>query len=164
MMSLLNWFRRPPQGSAEHARRRAARGAAYLDDVDPGWHRRLDLGALALPDSGSCVLGQLHGTFRQGLGRARLFSPGSAPRASLSPVAHGFHCIPADDPETEERDYAFLDKAWQEEVRRRQEQDQEQDDRARAEEPADTRRPGARLDHPQARRASSEKPSAPVPA
>lgn len=121
MKSLFAWFRRSPQVSPERARRRAARGAAYLDDVDPGWYRRLDLEALTLDDGRSCVLGQLHGTFRQGLGRARLFKPGSAPRASLSPVAYGFHCVRAGDEEAERRDYALLDRAWTTEVRRRQE-------------------------------------------
>lgn len=158
MKSLLSWFRRAPQVSPERARRRAARGAAYLDDVDPGWHCRLDLGALALDDGGGCVLGQLHGTFRQGLGRARLFSPGSAPRASLSPVAHGFHCVHAGDAKTEERDYALLDEAWQEEVRRRQEQD-----RREREEPPRASRPCDRRERSQERgAASSASPAVPA--
>ncbi|PSQ98506.1 MAG: hypothetical protein BRD48_07000 [Bacteroidetes bacterium QS_9_68_14] len=156
--SLLSWFRRAPQVSPERARRRAARGAAYLDDVDPGWHRRLDLGALALEDGAGCVLGQLHGTFRRGLGRARLFCPGSAPRASLSPVAHGFHCVHAGDEETEARDYELLDEAWQEEVRQRQEADR----RERPEEPPKAPRQRARLS--QRPNAATEEATPAVPA
>lgn len=116
--------RRTRQITLENARQRAARGAAYLDKADPGWHRRLDLGALALGDGESCVLGQLHGSFRNGLGRARLFSPGSAPRASLSPVAHGFHGLRGVEADAQERDYELLDRAWREEIRRRQREDE----------------------------------------
>jgi hypothetical protein len=125
LASVLAWFRhrRTRQVTPERARRRAGRGAAYLDDADPGWHRRLDAGALSLDDGRSCVLGQLHGSFRAGLGRARLFNVGSAPRASLSPVAYGFHCVRTGDEEAERRDYAFLNRAWLKEVRRRQEED-----------------------------------------
>ena len=123
MKSLFAWFRRQrsPKITLENARSRVARGAGYLDEVDPGWSQRIDLEALALADGRSCVLGQLHQGFRAGLGRARLFNVGSAPRASLSPVAYGFYCVQGAGPEAEQRDYAFLDRAWREEIRRRRE-------------------------------------------
>lgn len=154
MKSLFAWLRRPRARpiTLENARRRAARGAAYLDDVDPGWHRRIDAEALALADGGRCVLGQLHGQFRAGLGRSGLFNLGSAPRASLSPVAHGFHCVRAGDAEAERRDYALLDRAWREEVRQRVDQQQDQDKRG----PGEDRLPAERL------RERRERP--PVPA
>ncbi|QXD15591.1 hypothetical protein GQ464_001210 [Rhodocaloribacter litoris] len=101
------------------ARERAARGAAYLDAVDPGWYRRLEPDTLALADGSCCVLGQLHGEFRRGLVRAGLLDLSSAPRANLSPVRFGFHCVPFGDEALRARDYAYLDRAWREEIRRR---------------------------------------------
>lgn len=109
--------------SAERARARVQKGAAYLDDADPGWHRRIDPAALELAAGESCILGQLHGTFRMGLGRSRLIDLSSAPRASLSPVEHGFQCVSGLSPEDEARDYALLDRAWQDAIRRRRAQD-----------------------------------------
>jgi hypothetical protein len=101
------------------ARARVRRGAAYLDAVDPGWAERLDPDTLALADGRCCVLGQLHGDFRQGLGRARLLNLSSAPRASLSPVAYGFHCVQGVPEADQARDYALLDRAWHAALRAR---------------------------------------------
>lgn len=114
------WFgRETPAVTYEQAHRRAMRGAAYLDEVDPDWHRRIDEDTLELANGQSCVLGQLHGVFRNGLTRARLFDLSSAPRANLSPVRMGFMCR-QDVPEAAaEQDYRHLTRAWQAEVRRR---------------------------------------------
>ena len=52
------------------ARARVARGAAHLDQVRPGWFRRIDTGTLTLHDPCGCIVGQLCGTgdaFRYGL-------------------------------------------------------------------------------------------------
>lgn len=106
--------------SRECARERARRGAAYLDEADPGWHARIDLGGLTLESGSACVLGQLHGDFRRGLMRARLLHLGSAPRASVSPVRYGFQCVRGVSDEETDRDFRFLNRAWREEVRRRQ--------------------------------------------
>lgn len=40
---------------------RVAAGAAWLDEHEPGWERRIDLGVLELADDCRCVLGQLSG-------------------------------------------------------------------------------------------------------
>jgi len=96
-----------------------ARGAAYLDDVDPDWSRRIDPETLTLADGTCCVLGQLHGEFRRGMSRAGLFNMSSAPRANLSPVDYGFHAVLFGDEALQARDYALLDEAWREEIRRR---------------------------------------------
>ncbi|CAN5629188.1 hypothetical protein BH23BAC4_BH23BAC4_14930 [soil metagenome] len=98
---------------------RAQRGAAYLDEVDPGWHTRLDLSTLELADGAGCVLGQLHGDYRFGLGRARVLDFSSAPLASLSPVDLGFQSDLRIEGRLAEQDYAFLTVAWQQEVRNR---------------------------------------------
>jgi hypothetical protein len=104
----------------ENARERVRRGATYLDDVDPEWYRRVDAETLELADGRHCVLGQLHGEFRLGLGRSQLISLSSAPRASLSPVAYGFKCVDDVPDAWQERDYHLLNAAWTEAVRRRQ--------------------------------------------
>lgn len=102
-----------------NAQERVSRGAAYLDDVDPGWHARVDPETLELASGRACVLGQLHGDFRLGLGRAHLLSLSSAPRPSLSPVTYGFRCVQDVPAAEQDRDYAFLDRAWQAEIRKR---------------------------------------------
>ena len=101
------------------ARARAARGAAYLDGADDGWHSRLDAATLELGDGAHCVLGQLHGGFRHGLLRARVLDLSSAPLASLSPVDLGFQAQRDLGAEIEALDYAFLNRAWREEISRR---------------------------------------------
>ncbi len=119
---LLSWLqqlwqsRRAQQISLDDARERVERGADFLDDADPGWYRRVDVGALELGSGEYCVLGQLHGDFRLGLGRSDLINLSSAPRASLSPSAHGFQCVQGIPEEAQDRDYAFLTQAWQEAI------------------------------------------------
>ena len=116
------WFqrRRARRVSLDDARTRVQRGAAYLDEVDPEWYRRVDPVTLRLSSVSSCVLGQLHGGFRLGLSRSMLINMSSEPRASLSPVAYGFHCIEGLSEAAQEQDYAYLDAAWREAVRQRQ--------------------------------------------
>lgn len=104
----------------DQARARAARGAAYLDSVDPGWFTRLDPTVLALENGHSCVLGQLHGEFRLGLGRADVLHMSSAPRANISPVSLGFLSERGLPAALEALDYQHLDQAWQEEIDHRQ--------------------------------------------
>lgn len=103
---------------------RAGRGAAYLDAADPGWHTRLDPATLELSDGSHCILGQLHGEFRIGLGRARILDFSSAPLASLSPVDLGFQARRDLGDEIEALDYAYLTRAWREEIAGRAEQAQ----------------------------------------
>ncbi|HEX9952625.1 MAG TPA: hypothetical protein VGB53_12710 [Rubricoccaceae bacterium] len=98
------------------ARLRAARGAAFLDALDPAWARRVDPRRLELADGAACVLGQLHGDYRLGLGRARVLDLSSAPVASLSPVDLGFQAVGDLGEPAEALDYAFLTRAWRDEV------------------------------------------------
>ena len=46
---------------------RVARGAAFLDEREPGWDARIDLDTLSLDSPCCCVLGQLHGGYGAGL-------------------------------------------------------------------------------------------------
>lgn len=101
------------------ARQRVARGAASLDELDPGWAERIDVWSLDLASGNACVLGQLHGSFSLGLGRAGLFSLSSAPRASFSPVDLGFHCVQGVCDALQEQDYEYLNEAWHAEIERR---------------------------------------------
>ena len=115
--------RRTQQITPEQVRERVQRGAEYLDSVDPEWYRRVDSETLELEDGRHCVLGQLHGEFRLGLGRSHLISMSSAPRTSLSPVAYGFKCVENVPDEWQAYDYDLLNEAWKEAVRTRQEND-----------------------------------------
>jgi hypothetical protein len=125
---MLRWIRlavrrRRPTVSPEDARARAARGGAFLDGTDPGWHVRVRAETLALSDGQACVLGQLHGDYRLGLFRARVFDGSSARFSFVSPVDLGFHARQDLDEADEARDYAFLTRAWLEEIDRRMEQE-----------------------------------------
>ena len=105
--------------SALGARGRVARGAAYLDEMDPGWAERIDVWSLDLAHGNTCILGQLHGSFPLGLGRAGLFSLSSAPRAGFSPVDLGFHCVQGVCEALQEQDYEYLNEAWHAEIEAR---------------------------------------------
>lgn len=107
------------QVTLDAARSRAGRGAAYLDTADSGWHTRLNPSTLELSDGSHCILGQLHGEFRHGLLRARILDLSSAPLASLSPVDFGFQARRDLGDEIEALDYAYLNRAWREELDRR---------------------------------------------
>lgn len=115
-------LRRALTVTLDAARVRAGSGAAYLDEVGPGWHTRLNPATLELADGAQCVLGQLHGGFRAGLFRARILDLSSAPLASLSPVDLGFQARRDLGDELEALDYAFLNRAWREAIRQRREQ------------------------------------------
>jgi hypothetical protein len=118
---LRTWWRarRTQQITEDEVQERVERGATYLDGVDPGWHRRVDAETLELEDGEHCVLGQLHGGFRLGLGRSHVLSLSSAPQASLSPVAYGFKCVEGVSEAWQARDYELLTAAWREAVRKR---------------------------------------------
>lgn len=115
--------RRTQQITPDRVRERVRRGADYLDGVDPEWYRQVDAETLELGDGRHCILGQLHGEFRLGLGRSHLISMSSAPRASLSPVAYGFKCVENVPEDWQAYDYELLNEAWKEAVRERQEAD-----------------------------------------
>ncbi len=101
------------------ARARAARGADLLDDRDPGWAARVDPDTLRLGDGAACVLGQLWGEYRRGLGRARVLDLSSAPSRFVSPVDLGFQAVGDLGEAAEDLDYALLTRAWRAEVVRR---------------------------------------------
>ena len=115
---MLDRFRRRRQSrrlaaiTLDAAKARARRGAAILDDHDPGWTDRVDPGSLALGDGAACVLGQLWGEYRTGLGRARVIDLSSAPTRFVSPVDLGFQAVSGLGDAAEDLDYALLTRAW----------------------------------------------------
>jgi len=129
LRSFWQWFtrwrtrRRIASITPAFARQRVRRGATYLDDLDPDWHGRVDPDTLELANGQACVLGQLHGDFRMGLGRAQILNLTSAPRPSLSPVAYGFQCLQRVPDAAQDQDYDLLNQAWQEAIRERQRKD-----------------------------------------
>jgi hypothetical protein len=107
----------------EAARSRARRGAAYLDAADPGWPHRINPSTLELSDGAHCVLGQLHGEFRTGLLRTRIWDGSSAASLQLfsraAPEDLGFRARTDAGEKLAALDYAFLNRAWREEIERR---------------------------------------------
>ena len=98
---------------------RARAGAALLDAEDPGWASRVDPARLELADGQACVLGQLHGEYRRGLFRGRILGASSAPSRFVSPVDLGFQATREGGDEAERLDYAFLTRAWRDEIAQR---------------------------------------------
>lgn len=95
---------------------RAARGAALLDEVNPGWHGRINLETLDVKYDTRCVLTQLYGNYGEGLGRLDL-------DLAVSRASYGFTIL-ADDATLDEREnvlWPALTRAWQDEVLRRRE-------------------------------------------
>ncbi len=120
----LRWRRRRTDRiSWEAACRRVARGAAYLDTIDPGWYRHVDPDRLELADGALCVLGQRYGAFFQGLTRAGLLNLSSAPLGSLSPVDYGFLCVQGVDETRQAYDYALLNLAWRKAIQQRRQRE-----------------------------------------
>jgi len=95
---------------------RVGRGAAYLDEVLPGWHRNIDTERLCIGKGTDCVLGQLFGTFLQGLSKSLIQEESPLRQA---PVQLGFLCIGGVCEALQEQDYEYLNQAWQEELSRR---------------------------------------------
>lgn len=52
------------------AQERVSKGAAYLDQVRPGWAERIDTGTLTLHDPCGCIVGQLCQSGEDGFKRA----------------------------------------------------------------------------------------------
>lgn len=101
-----------------------ARGAAWLDGVEPGWWDRVNLDTLHMESCKNCVLGQLGGDFRHELAKLRpefvnqqYYHACLLTRAGRKFVdAHGFDV-------TDTTSYTYwtpeADKAWREEILKR---------------------------------------------
>lgn len=80
-----------------------ATGAAWLDEVSPGWEREIDLGTLNISDCYNCVLGQslrrvaAEKGFKSGYHYGADELSGAYPYVSSWVVEHGF-LMPGDEP------------------------------------------------------------------
>jgi hypothetical protein len=87
---------------------RVTAGAEFLDRVEPGWARRIDLDVLDLVDCDVCVIGQLAGVEAE-RGVAALV--GHDVNGERWPTALGFH-IDVASPDDDDWDWALLTDAW----------------------------------------------------
>lgn len=120
LRALISRLVHPAPVTPEAARTRVARGVAFLDATEPGWAERLDPDRLELADGAHCILGQLHGAFRLGLLRTRLWDASSAGGMGLlsrtSPVDLGFFSRTDVEDVLADLDYSYLNTAWREAI------------------------------------------------
>jgi hypothetical protein len=64
---------------------RVAAGTALLDAREPGWWERINVGELRIDSHRNCILGQLYGTFDDGMAHHDLWHLDGKPD-----VRHGF--------------------------------------------------------------------------
>lgn len=84
---------------------RVERGAALLDEREPGWATRIDLGKFDIGSQCRCTLGQLFGDFSEGADRVFGFGHGNG-------VAdHGFMWEDGDE-DGEVSEIAALNDEW----------------------------------------------------
>lgn len=86
----------------------ARRGAAFLDEVAPRWVKRVRIRSLDLGDCYFCVLGQLHGSYGDGIDR---YADEDLGRRA---VEFGFSL-----PIGRESAYHELTRCWKDEIRQR---------------------------------------------
>jgi hypothetical protein len=79
---------------------RVARGAAWLDEQEPGWARQVDLARLALSSPCRCVLGQLYGEYMD--------APLVDVFGNVAGVEHGFNAGGIDT----EAEFVALEARW----------------------------------------------------
>lgn len=91
---------------------RVARGAAWLDEHEPGWERRIDLALLALKDSCRCVLGQV---FVDDAASWSWYEDGfdyAVTHMTIDAVSAGFDIRKGLTKAEQARLYAELDEVW----------------------------------------------------
>lgn len=76
--------------TTEELRRRAERGAAFLDVKRPDWLYRINVGDLAIAWGDKCVIGQLHGGKYYGPLEELGLLVDESTSNELSAAAHGF--------------------------------------------------------------------------
>jgi hypothetical protein len=100
----------------ESARRRVARGATLLDQIDPEWAEMIDLDSLDLHNGCDCILGQRYDFYTTGL--RQLFardSPKTEDYLRIQGRRHGFAAL---DP-TSRRQWKQLTQLWKAEILKR---------------------------------------------
>ncbi len=94
-------------------------GVAVLDQKNPGWRGQVDLDILDMHNTRSCVLGQLYGSYWDGLEvltGLHWLDNGSQIRAWA--IGHGLQVRPSDfdDMGAMHRDYEELNRLWGEKI------------------------------------------------
>src|SRR5205823_6207734 len=51
-------------------------GSQLLDKIEPGWASKINLSSLSLPTQCNCILGQIYGSYGEGLKKVNLYSGG----------------------------------------------------------------------------------------
>lgn len=97
---------------AEQAREAVAKGAALLDERNPGWDAKIDLDGLYVGDSTECVLGQLYGRYLDGQTELGL--------SNSQGVSYGFDTwFRKEEHPDEQYDMGDLQTAWEELINER---------------------------------------------
>ncbi len=99
----------------------ASRGAALLDERNPGWWRRIDLDKLNVRSIHCCPLGQVYGRYGPGIDALKLIrlSDRSLSGFSIGPVGDYEDVV---SPERQAK-WAQLTEAWKSIIRARLEVD-----------------------------------------
>src|SRR5215212_6502587 len=87
-------------------------GAALLDNENPGWHRKIDCDTLRLQSCYDCMLGQLFGSYGDGILKLNLRS-GAPFGFALTPR------ILADAIQPAWKEWSILTRLWLEEIEAR---------------------------------------------
>ncbi len=102
------------------ARRRAAKGARLLDRIfrsKQKWAHKINCKRLKMSNCGDCILGQLFGSYADGLERIGFYARG---KVSQKVCTFGFAFF---NPTSSQHDRAFaydyLQEAWEDEVKSR---------------------------------------------
>jgi hypothetical protein len=99
---------------------RVARGAAFLDEREPGWAARIDLGRLNMDICHRCVLGQLAGAggLNPYADKLRDLGLGDGGGYGFDIDSYG-DCGPVPDLADDDAEYAALTAAWREVIAER---------------------------------------------
>lgn len=96
--------------------------AKYLDGTEPGWHKKIDRETLDIGLSCGCIMGQLHGSFGQGMRKHFPHKKDPDMWDSDSPYKFAF----GDAFDLDNQDYDSLTKLWLHEISARLEADKRQ--------------------------------------
>jgi hypothetical protein len=85
---------------------RVQRGAAWLDQHQPGWDKTIDIYSLDIQFTNCCVIGQIFGDYNEWYAKTN----------DQFVRRHGFDCLHRKD-----KNFGKLTKVWMNEIARRQE-------------------------------------------
>ena len=99
---------------------RVNEGAAWLDEVDPGWELKIDLGKLHMASCQQCIVGQVFGNFMQLENRMPLEEFTNADSGyEISEIISDFAFLHGFEAMEGIREYEAIARAWKELVKGR---------------------------------------------